>query len=109
MKSVKRGKRTIIYDPDTGRPTLYIDKDGDLRPIAIQPAIHQSNPRECVISPFWDFVLGVILCGLIGVFLAGVMIEWFAGCGEREYFADGTWRTIECVFQNNEIYEGRWR
>ena len=109
ISSVKRGGRTIIYDPDTGKPTLYINKNGELKPIAINPAIHQSQPRECVISPFWDLVLGVIMCALIGMFFAGVLIEWLAGCGEREYFADGTWRTIECVFQDNEIYEGRWK
>ena len=46
ISSVKRGGRTIIYDPDTGKPTLYINKNGDLKPIAINPAIHQSQPRE---------------------------------------------------------------
>ena len=25
ISSVKRGGRTIIYDPDTGKPTLYIN------------------------------------------------------------------------------------
>jgi len=102
-------KRRIFYDPETKQPSLYVDRDGELREIKIKPAISTPRPRECVISPFWDLVLGVIMCGLIGMFFAMVLIEWLVGCGEREYFADGTWRTIECVFQDNEIHEGRWK
>ena len=66
-------------------------------------------PQKIYFSRTIDLVLGVILCGAIGTLLAMVLLEWIVGCGEVTYFADGTWNTNECLFQDNKISKGTWK
>ena len=66
-------------------------------------------PQKIYFSRTIDLVLGVILCGAIGTLLAMVLLEWIVGCGEVTYFADGTWITNECLFQDNKISKGTWK
>ena len=46
---------------------------------------------------------------ICGAFIAFLLLEWLAGCGEVTHFADGTWRTNECIFLNADIKTGVWR
>lgn len=45
---------------------------------------------------------------VVGTLIAVLIVEWLSGCGEVEYFADGTWRTYDCVFVPYEVEEGIW-
>ena len=53
-------------------------------------------------------ILTSLVCIGCGVMLGVILIEWMAGCGEVTYYADRTWVSNECVFQNNEIARGTW-
>ena len=100
-----------IFTDKNGKPVLYVDKSGDMQTIKVIPNTTQvkDNTSKNVISPFWDLVLGMILCACIGGLFAVVILEWLAGCGEVTYFADGTWSTNECLFQDNNIETGTWK
>ena len=47
-------------------------------------------------------VLGAMVFALIA-------IEWMAGCGEVTHYANGTWKTNQCVFYDRPIKTGRWQ
>ena len=66
-------------------------------------------PQKIYFSKTIDLILGIIICGAIGTLFAMVLLEWLAGCGEVTYFADGTWITNECLFQDNKISQGTWK
>jgi hypothetical protein len=50
---------------------------------------------------------GVLACVLAATLMV-VVVEWLAGCGEVTNYADGTWRTNECVFMESPQISGRW-
>ena len=102
-------KKSIFTDKN-GKPMLYVDKDGDMQTIKVIPNTTQIQEQEhkYVFSPFWDLVLGLIMCACIGGILAVDILEWIEGCGEVTYFADRTWETNKCLFQDNDIQTGRW-
>jgi hypothetical protein len=52
--------------------------------------------------------LNVLAVVLSAGFISVAMIEWLAGCGEVTYYANHTWETNQCVFQDNEIKRGTW-
>jgi len=54
-------------------------------------------------------LLSAALMAICGAFIAFLLLEWLAGCGEVTHFADGTWRTNECIFLNADIKTGVWR
>ncbi len=45
---------------------------------------------------------------LFGLFMGVIVVEWLVGCGEKIYYADGTWVTGECVFVPYETTTGEW-
>lgn len=54
-------------------------------------------------------IINFLVFLVAALFLAALLVEWAAGCGEPIYRADGTWKTAKCVFIDNEIKEGRWK
>jgi len=57
---------------------------------------------------FMKLFLEMSAMAVVGTLIAVLIVEWLSGCGEVEYFADGTWRTYDCVFVPYEVEEGIW-
>ena len=68
----------------------------------------EAQARAQVWAKVWSFVGGACATLLIAIVIAVVAIEWLAGCGEVTYYADRTWETNQCVFQDNKIERGTW-
>ena len=51
------------------------------------------------------FIMFVIAIHLIML----VFIEFMVGCGSKNYYNDGTWETMPCVFIPYETTTGTWR
>ena len=87
---------------------LWIDERGNLQPIRrkikIQP-MHYPESIHMKIAKFLLIAFATIGCAIL---FSVIFIEWMAGCGEVTYFADRTWVTNECVFQDNTIQRGTW-
>lgn len=47
-------------------------------------------------------------CVTLGILIFIVILEFTVGCGEKTYYADGTWQTNQCVFIAHDQAKGRW-
>jgi hypothetical protein len=87
---------------------LYIDERGSLQPLRRTIKIEPMQYPESIHMKVAKFILTSLVCLGCGVMLGVIMIEWMAGCGEVTYYADRTWVSNECIFQDNEIAKGTW-
>ncbi len=55
-----------------------------------------------------SFIFNTLVGAAVAVMFAVMLMEFAVGCGEVTHFADGTWRTNECLFYPHDIQEGRW-
>lgn len=53
-------------------------------------------------------ILGLLVFIAFYALVILVMVEWFTGCGQVDYYADRTWETIDCVFLPTEKRTGTW-
>lgn len=47
---------------------------------------------------FKEKIVAILIFAALGVFMAGVLIEWLAGCGEHYIDANGSTHQYECIF-----------
>lgn len=78
------------------------------KPYEYIPSYERRRRREWAERAF-AFTLATIATVCVTSALTVVLLEWSVGCGEVTYYADGTYRTNECLFFNNEIKEGTWK
>jgi hypothetical protein len=57
----------------------------------------------------WKCIAKICMAAAVILIVMIVVLEWMAGCGERIYHKDGTWRSGECIILPHEISTGRWR
>lgn len=57
----------------------------------------------------WRSIATVCMTAAVILIVMIVVLEWAAGCGEKIYHQDGTWRSGECIILPHEISTGRWR
>lgn len=57
----------------------------------------------------FKFIFSVIALTCASLLVTVVLAEWFVGCGEPIYHADGTYITGECVFLPHTPTKGSWR
>ena len=49
------------------------------------------------------------LCVTIGIIIFVALLEFTVGCGEKTYYADGTWQTNKCAFIPHDQVKGTWQ
>lgn len=63
-------------------------------------------------KPLWKRsleILGIMLgCITAYALIMLVVFEFMVGCGERTYYADGTWETNACLFIPYTPAKGTW-
>ncbi len=99
-----------VFRDQDNKPCLYIDHKGSLQEIKVRPKVSNLyEDTETISSKLIKYSLMTIAMCLIGALFGVVVLEWLVGCGEVTYFADGTWRTNECLFQERPITTGTWK
>jgi len=99
-----------VFRDHTNKPCLYIDHQGSLQEIKVRPNVSNIyEDTETISSKLIKYSLMTIAMCLVGAIMGVVVLEWLVGCGEVTYFADGTWRSNECLFQDRPITTGTWK
>ena len=99
----------VVRDQDN-KPCLYIDQNGSLQEIKVKPRVSATlHNEETISSKLIKYTLMTLAMVLMGALFSVVLLEWLVGCGEVTYFADGTWKSNECLFQDRPITTGTWK
>jgi hypothetical protein len=99
-----------VFRDHTNKPCLYVDHKGSLQEIKVRPRVSAPlQNEETISSKLIKYTLTTLAMVLMSALFGVVLLEWIAGCGEVTYFADGTWKSNECLFQDRPITTGTWK
>ena len=99
-----------VFRDQNNKPCLYVDHNGSLQEIKVKPRVSATlHNEETISSKLIKYTLMTLAMVLMGALFSVILLEWLVGCGEVTYFADGTWKTNECLFQDRPITTGTWK
>ena len=99
-----------VFRDQDNKPCLYIDQNGSWQEIKVKPRVSATlHNEETISSKLIKYTLMTLAMVLMGALFSVVLLEWLVGCGEVTYFADGTWKSNECLFQDRPITTGTWK